>query len=187
MTILTFGNLSLADISIPPSHHQHNINNQVKDLASVLHWKLETYPDSLFPWTERIFMCRHDPISGGSSSRSFSSTFRVWSRLSQPERRRLFDCSKLDIIDTDLCWVGGTSRNSLQRTIPPEKSSGPDYPAISLFDCRPAWGWRSWSEIQRTQVLAATCLVSQPLKNAQPWEQLGWIVIFRVLKTKERH
>ena len=29
MTILTFGNLSLADISIPPSHHQHNINNQV--------------------------------------------------------------------------------------------------------------------------------------------------------------
>ena len=30
-------------------------------------------------------------------------------------------------------------------------------------------------------------LLTQALKNAQPWEQLGSIVIFRILKTKERH
>ena len=42
MTILTFGNLSLADISIPPSHHHHNINNQVKTRLQhyIGNWKL---------------------------------------------------------------------------------------------------------------------------------------------------
>ena len=42
MTILTFGNLSLADISIPSSHHHHNINNQVKTWLQhyIGNWKL---------------------------------------------------------------------------------------------------------------------------------------------------
>ena len=162
-------------------YNHHKINNYGKTWT--LGTIIQTYPDSLFPWTERIFMCRHDPISGGSSSRSFSSTFRVWSRLSQPGRCRIFLLQQTKYYPH---WPMLGGRNV-------KKFSAAYSSSRAVIRPRLSGNFSIWlsSSLRVTQLVrdskdSGTCwkIFSYSLP---PWEQLGWIVIFRILKTKERH